>query len=121
MNILQNHNKEVEEKLLKQFPNLNDSTEEGGYDAKPYVLSFITSQNKELLKKIAEGEIEKNKNKIPIQTALWSKVYQSLIKDGVKFPKNFNGIGASYGGLTAICEVLQEYQTDWQQVLQELE
>ena len=54
------------------------------------------------------------KKKIPLATAIWAKVYESLIKDGVKFPKNFNGIGACYEGLCVIDDVLKEYKVKHQ-------
>jgi len=55
-------------------------------------------------------EIKKGvKEKIPLATAIWANVYRSLIKDKVKFPKNFNGIGAAYGGLCEIQKTLEEY------------
>ena len=50
------------------------------------------------------------KKKIPLHTALWAEVYESLKKDGVKFPKGFKGIGACYGGLSAIDKILKEYK-----------
>ena len=50
------------------------------------------------------------KKKIPLHTALWAEVYESLIKDGVIFPPKWKGIGAAYGGLCAIDKVLKEYK-----------
>lgn len=47
---------------------------------------------------------------MPLSSAIWAKVYNNLIKDGVKFPKGFDGIGAAYGGLCAIDDVLKEYK-----------
>jgi len=57
-----------------------------------------------------EGKQMNKKSKIPLATAIWAKVYESLIRDGVKFPKNFDGIGAAYGGLCAVDDVLKEYK-----------
>ena len=37
-------------------------------------------------------------------TNLWAIIYEGLMKDGVKFPNNFNGIGAAYGGYARIIE-----------------
>ena len=63
--------------------------------------------------KICNPKTKKTKvheHKLPLHTAIWAKVYESLIKDGVKFPKRFDGIGAAYGGLCAIDKVLKEYK-----------
>ena len=49
-------------------------------------------------------------SKIPLSTAIWANVYESLIKDGVIFPPKFKGIGACYGGLVAVKEVLEDYK-----------
>ena len=58
--------------------------------------------------------MNKGKAKIPLHTALWAEVYKSLIKDGIKFPNNFNGIGAAYRGLCAIDKVLKEYKIKYE-------
>ena len=50
------------------------------------------------------------KKKIPLHTVLWANVYETLIKHKVKFPKNFDGIGAAYNGLCAIADTLKEYK-----------
>lgn len=52
---------------------------------------------------------EERNSKIPLSTAIWANVYEELIKHGVKFPKNFKGIGAAYSGLCAIDKTLKEY------------
>lgn len=44
-------------------------------------------------------------------TNLWAIIYEGLIKDGVKFPKNFDGIGAAYGGYARIIEALEKERT----------
>ena len=51
------------------------------------------------------------KEKIPLDTALWSVVYRHLIENGVQFPRgNWKTIGICYGGYTKIGEVLKEYK-----------
>jgi hypothetical protein len=62
-----------------------------------------------MLETIKKSVEETDKNKIPLSTAIWAEVYESLIKDGVKFPRNFDGIGASYGGWVTVEKVLKEY------------
>ena len=37
-------------------------------------------------------------------TETWSLIYRGLVKDGVKFPNNFDGIGAAYGGYARLIE-----------------
>lgn len=44
-------------------------------------------------------------------TNLWAIIYEGLIKDGVKFPNNFDGIGAAYGGYARIIEALEKERT----------
>ncbi len=44
-----------------------------------------------------------------VATYTWATIYEGLIKDGVKFPKNFDGIGASYGAYARIIEALETY------------
>lgn len=39
-------------------------------------------------------------------TEIWAIIYSGLVKDGVKFPNNFDGIGAAYGGYTRLIEAL---------------
>ena len=35
-------------------------------------------------------------------TQIWAAIHTSLMKDKVKFPKDFDGIGAAYGGYTVL-------------------
>lgn len=42
----------------ERFFNLNDSTEEGGHDAKPYVIDFMHASRKRFIEHL-RGEIEK--------------------------------------------------------------
>lgn len=53
--------------------------------------------------------MSKSKTKqIPLATELWAEVYEILIERKVKFPKDFDGVGAAYAGLCAIQEVLKK-------------
>jgi hypothetical protein len=54
--------------------------------------------------------MKRKKSKIPLHTAIWANVYEALIKHGVKFPKDFKGIGAAYSGLCAVDDTLKEYK-----------
>lgn len=49
---------ETEDALFNErFVNLNDSTEEGGHDAKPYVIDFMRASRKRFIGHL-KGEIE---------------------------------------------------------------
>lgn len=37
---------------------------------------------------------------------IWAIIYSGLVKQGVKFPDNFDGIGAAYGGYARLIEAL---------------
>ena len=50
--------------------------------------------------------------KIPLHTELWARIYEYLIKEGVKFPKGWNGVGVAYGGLCIVDKVLKEYKVN---------
>lgn len=43
-----------------------------------------------------------------VATDLWAIQHSGLVKDGVKFPNNFDGIGAAYGGYARIIESITQ-------------
>ena len=51
---------DIEKEFRERFPNLNDSTEKGGYDAKEYVLDFFRQKFEEykedLVREIREAK-----------------------------------------------------------------
>jgi len=99
MDTLEKHNKEMENRLGKEIFGIDTSRWEISYEYSPQQVrlkSFITSQNKSLLKKIAKGEIVR-----------LEKDTQVLEEDGF--------VEKSY------IKALQDQITYWQQVLQDLE
>jgi len=97
MDTLEKHNKEMENRLGKEIFGIDTSRWEISYEYSPQQVrlkSFITSQNKSLLKKIAEGEIEKLK----------TEIIDSLYKKEKPYT-----------------EALQSKFVQWEQVLQDLE
>ncbi len=52
----------------------------------------------------------KKKDRMPLGSEIWRRVYESLMENKVKFPKDFNGIGAAYAAYSTIEEVLKEYK-----------
>ncbi len=43
-----------------------------------------------------------------VATETWALIYEGLMKDKVKFPNNFDGIGAAYGGYARIIEAITQ-------------
>lgn len=41
-----------------------------------------------------------------LASEVWVIIHSGLVKDGVKFPNNFDGIGAAYGGYVRLIEAL---------------
>ncbi len=75
----------IKEEYNKIFPNLNDSTKEGGYDAKQYVLDFWLSKLQQRDAELVE-KIEKVKR--AVQEATGSFKYDSCYDDIINLIKN---------------------------------
>jgi len=109
MDTLLKHNKEIEENIennyfLKQWTSVKGANEE----LTRHLKHLITSQNTELLKKIAKGEIER-------LTDEKDNVIHQVFKHKIVDAK-----------LTSYCTnarkiAIQDQITHWQQVLQDLE
>ena len=94
MDTLLKHNNEVQDNLMKLWDKYKEKLGLGEYSDE--ITLHITSQNTELLKKIAKGEIERLTKEIP-----------ELEEDGF--------VEKSY------IKALQDQLTHWQQVLEDLE
>lgn len=68
-------------KFDKQFQNLNDSTKEGGYDAKPYVKNFLTNSLHNLLQFIVKEVEKKIKNPQNEQRESVAIIYNQALDD----------------------------------------
>ena len=93
MDTLLKHNNEVQDNLMKLWDKYKEKLGLGEYSDE--ITLHITSQNTELLKKIAKGEIERIKGKI--------KEYEELYK---QYSDTYTNI-------------LKEELTHWQQVLED--
>ncbi len=94
MDTLLKHNKETEDKIDERWHNWKEDPEFWKKD----IIDFITSQNTELLKKIAKGEIES-------------------IKKDIKHWEEYSAGTYQQGGI----EQAKLSLTRWQQVLEDLE
>ena len=107
MDTLEKHNKEIEEMFAIKVSGLKVYREGSEYvevkDMK-YIKSFITSQNKSLLKKIAEREVERHNKQI--------KIHKDIIQMHDQAPFEWHK--------GRIVEA-EENITHWQQVLKDLE
>ena len=52
-------------------------------------------------------------------TETWSLIYSGLVKDGVKFPNNFDGIGAAYGGYARLIEAFTTLRKEQEEAVAE--
>ena len=95
MNILEKHNNEVQDNLMRLWDEKKEKLGLGEYSDE--IALHIENQNTELLKKIAKGEIERIKGKI--------KEYEELYK---QYSDTYTNI-------------LKDELTHWQQVLEDLE
>lgn len=55
----------ITKEFRERFPNLNDSTENGGYDAKQYVLNFLLTSCKDSYEEGKRDMVEEIKKSIP--------------------------------------------------------
>jgi len=106
MNTLEKHNKEVQDNLMKLWDEKKEKLGLGEYSDE--IALHITSQNTELLKKIAEGEIERLNQK---------KDLLNIKLDEFKTNRAVTESIFNTGEYTQI----QEELTRWQQVLEDLE
>jgi len=107
MDTLEKHNKEMENRLGKEIFGIDTSRWEISYEYSPQQVrlkSFITSQNKSLLKKIAEGEVKRHNKQI--------QIHKDIIQMHDQAPFEWHK--------GRIVEA-EENITYWQQVLQDLE
>mgnify|MGYP001578392473 CR=1 FL=1 len=83
----------------EKWPNLNDSTEDGGYDARIYVKSFIRTQTIALIEKIVE-EVEAGRKNLVVDN--W--------EDGQ--PKNCNPRCHDSGKDSALSDLSSHLRTE---------
>lgn len=98
MKTIQDFIKEKGAEFSKRFPNLNDSTEEGGYDAKEYVASFLTSSLQEAYELGRESVISKIPNE---------KMH--VLPDGVNSPHE---TAEDFGWNSCIREIKKSLETN---------
>lgn len=60
-------------------------------------------------------EIKQKAREEHLATFFWTGMYENLTKHGVKFPENFDGVGAAYSGLM---EIQRKLETLLSQALQ---
>ena len=87
----------------KQFINLNDSTEKGGYDAKPYILAFLKSHTLAML----QGEIDCLKEK-------YERAYIDIVQDE---KNDSRGVDSDWGGQIMLRNII-EHLTEQYQIIE---
>jgi hypothetical protein len=54
-----------------------------------------------------------------LASEVWALIHSGLVKDGVKFPNNFDGIGAAYGGCARLIEAFEDKDKEREEAVAE--